>query len=74
MPSSIVGNCEIRDPERFNTYVPGAMEAIAAHGGETLAADTSAQTIEGEEPPAAVAIRFPDKDARTAGSRRRTRR
>ena len=61
MPAYVVAMMDITDPERYQSYLPGAGAAIQAHGGEVLAADRSTEVLEGPAPAVTVIIRFPDK-------------
>jgi uncharacterized protein (DUF1330 family) len=66
MPAYVVVMMEVTDPERYQSYLPGAGAAVRAHGGELLAADQAVEVLEGPAPPATVILRFPDKAAAEA--------
>jgi uncharacterized protein (DUF1330 family) len=53
----------VNDPALYTEYTKGAGPALAAHGGEVLAFDVKAETIEGTPPgPQTVIIRFEDSE------------
>jgi uncharacterized protein (DUF1330 family) len=66
MPAYVVVSLEIKDPDRYAEYLPGAGASLQAHGGEFLAGDRDTQVLEGPARPMTVVLRFPDKAAAEA--------
>jgi uncharacterized protein (DUF1330 family) len=63
MPAYVVASIEVKNPEGYQTYLPGAVESIAKHGGEVLAADPATEVLEGPARGLTVVLRFADKAA-----------
>lgn len=59
MPAYFIAQYVVNDAELYQTYSKGAGPTIAAHGGELIAFDTAAETIEGNPPgPQTVILKF----------------
>jgi uncharacterized protein (DUF1330 family) len=63
MAAYIVTTFRITDPERFQQYPPVAIQTIADHGGELLAADFETEAVEGQPQPVTAVLRFDSKEA-----------
>ena len=63
MSAYVVAQYRVTNPEAFQQYPPAVIPTILAHGGEVLAADFTAQVIEGQPQPVTVVLRFPTKEA-----------
>ena len=58
-----IGAYDIENAEEFARYGPLVMALLPKHGGELLAADTSAYVIKGQARTMNAIIRFPSKEA-----------
>lgn len=59
MPAYFVAQYVVNDKDLYQQYAAGAAPTIAAHGGELIAIDAAAETIEGEPPgPQTVILKF----------------
>ena len=57
----------VNDPELYREYQGGAGPTIASHGGELVAFDVAAETVEGAPPgPQTVIIRFDSTESAKA--------
>ncbi len=61
----LVTSCDITDPEKYAPYVPNVLPLVEKYGGEIVAADKNAVTIDGEERDLTVILRFPTPEALT---------
>jgi uncharacterized protein (DUF1330 family) len=54
-----IAQYQVNDPELYRAYQQGAAPTIAKYGGELVAFDVAATTIEGEPPgPQTVVLKF----------------
>jgi uncharacterized protein (DUF1330 family) len=61
MPAYLIVDCEISDPERYETYKALAPPAIAKYGGRYLVRGGDVTPLEGDWRPGRVVIlEFPD--------------
>ncbi len=59
MPVYFVAQYVVNDRDLYGEYAKGAGPTIAAHGGELVALDIAAETIEGKPPgPQTVILKF----------------
>ena len=59
MPVYFVAQYVVNDRDLYGEYAQGAGATIAAHGGELVALDIAAETIEGKPPgPQTVILKF----------------
>ncbi len=59
MPVYFVAQYVVNDRDLYGEYAQGAGPTIAAHGGELVALDIAAETIEGKPPgPQTVILKF----------------
>ena len=58
-----IGAYDIDDAEDFKRYGPIVMALLPKYGGELLASDTSAFTVEGRAKTMNAIIKFPSKEA-----------
>jgi uncharacterized protein (DUF1330 family) len=59
MPAYFVAQYVVNNSDLYQEYAAGAGPTIAAYGGELLALDAAAETIEGEPPgPQTVVLKF----------------
>jgi uncharacterized protein (DUF1330 family) len=59
MPVYFIAQYVVKDPALYQEYAQGAGPTIAAHGGEMVAFDTAAETVEGSPPgPQTVVLKF----------------
>jgi uncharacterized protein (DUF1330 family) len=59
MPAYFIAQYVVNDADLYQSYSQGAGPTIAAHGGELIAFDTAAETIEGNPPgPQTVILKF----------------
>jgi uncharacterized protein (DUF1330 family) len=64
MPSYVIVDLEITDPEAFAGYAARVPETIAAHGGRYLVRGAEARTLESDWAPSRMSIiEFPDAEA-----------
>lgn len=64
MAAYIIVQYTVTDPDLYREYQGGAGATIAAHGGELVAFDVAAETIEGTPPgPQTVVIKFESTEA-----------
>jgi uncharacterized protein (DUF1330 family) len=61
-----ISRIDVRDPERYKLYVPGADEAIAAFGGRFLVRGGAFETLEGTSRSRNVVVEFRDYDTALA--------
>lgn len=62
MPTYVVYQAEVHDPERYELYKVAAAASIAAAGGRYLVRGADAHALEGGEPPGrTVLLEFPDR-------------
>lgn len=67
MAAYFVAQYLVRDAVLYQEYAAGAGPTVAAHGGELIAFDVAAETVEGEPPgPQTVVIRFDSTEAARA--------
>lgn len=59
----LVTSCDITDPEKYAPYVPNVRPLLKKHGGEIVAADKNAVTVDGEARDLTVIMRFETEDA-----------
>lgn len=53
---------DIADAKGYEPYVPSVMPILQKHGAEVIAADFSAQALEGQPPSVQVILKFADKE------------
>jgi uncharacterized protein (DUF1330 family) len=58
-----IGTYDINDPEKFKRYPQIVMSLLPKYGGEILASDTQAYTVEGNARTMNAVIKFPSKEA-----------
>ncbi len=59
MPAYFIAQYVVNDRETYQEYSQGAAPTIAKYGGELVAFDVAAETIEGEPPgPQTVVLKF----------------
>jgi uncharacterized protein (DUF1330 family) len=58
----IVTSCDITDPEKYAPYVPNVMPLLEKYGGEIVAADKNAVTIDGEKRDLTVIMKFQSQE------------
>ena len=64
MSAYVLVDCEVTDPERYETYKPLASAAIARYGGRYLARGGETVKLEGDwTPRRVVVLEFPSMDA-----------
>lgn len=64
MAAYIIVQYTVTNPDLYREYQGGAGPTIAAHGGELVAFDVAAETIEGTPPgPQTVVIKFESTEA-----------
>jgi uncharacterized protein (DUF1330 family) len=64
MAAYFVAQYTVNDPAKYGEYAQGAGPTVAAHGGEVLSFDVSAETMEGTPPgPQTVIIKFDSAEA-----------
>ena len=62
-----IAQYQVNDPDPYRAYQKGAGPTIAKHGGELVAFDVAAATIEGEPPgPQTVIVKFESPEAAKA--------
>lgn len=61
-----IAHIDVTDEERYGTYVKGATEAIAAHGGTFVARGGRYEQLEGHDHPRNVVVRFDTYEAALA--------
>jgi uncharacterized protein (DUF1330 family) len=67
VPAFFIAQYVVNDPALYAEYQKGAGPTIAAHGGELLSFDVSAETIEGTPPgPQTVIVQFENSEAARA--------
>lgn len=63
MAAYFIAQYVVNDPALYGEYGAGAGPTVAAHGGEIVAFDVAAETVEGEPPgPQTVIIKFEDAE------------
>jgi uncharacterized protein (DUF1330 family) len=55
-----IGSYDIIDMDAFSKYPPRVMQIIPKYGGEVLASDTEATTLEGKARTMNAIVKFPD--------------
>jgi uncharacterized protein (DUF1330 family) len=61
MPAYVIVDCEVSDPERYETYKALAPPAIAKFGGRYLVRGGDVTPLEGDwQPSRVVILEFPD--------------
>ncbi len=64
MTAYVVFQGRVEDPEKYETYRPGAGESVAEAGGRFLARGGASTPLEGEDPPPrTVIIEFDSVDS-----------
>lgn len=63
MPAYVICTYDIADPKGYEPYVPSVMPLLQKHGGEVLAADFAAKSVEGQAPSVQVILKFPSEEA-----------
>ncbi|MEZ5557919.1 MAG: DUF1330 domain-containing protein [Pseudomonadales bacterium] len=59
MAAYFIAQYVVKDPQGYRAYGAAAGPTVAAHGGEVIAFDVAAETIEGQPPgPQTVIIKF----------------
>jgi len=67
MAAFFIAQYTVNDAAQYAEYSQGAGPTVAAHGGEVLAFDVMAETMEGTPPgPQTVVIKFENADAAKA--------
>ena len=67
MAAYFIAQYVVNDPELYREYQGGAAPTIQASGGELVAFDAAAETIEGEPPgPQTVVLKFESTEAAKA--------
>ena len=67
MAAFFVAQYEVKNPDLYREYQGGAGPTIAQYGGELVAFDVAAETMEGAAPgPQTVIIKFESADAAKA--------
>lgn len=67
MAAYFIAQYVVKNPALYGEYQQGAGPTIAAHGGELVALDVAAETIEGSPPgPQTVILKFEDVAAAKA--------
>jgi uncharacterized protein (DUF1330 family) len=66
MSAYIVATYTVTNPEGYETYTPGVIPALMAHGVEVLVADHGSTVVEGEPSKSMVVLKFADRDAAMA--------
>lgn len=67
MAAYFIAQYRVNDPDLYRQYQAGAGPTLAAAGGELVAFDVAAETIEGEPPgPQTVIIKFESTEAAKA--------
>ena len=61
-----IGSYDIHDMEDFKNYPPKVLALLPKHGGEVLASDVEAFTIEGQPRSMNAIVRFPSKESALA--------
>jgi uncharacterized protein (DUF1330 family) len=72
MAAYFIAQYVVKDPKLYREYQAGAAPTIAAAGGEVVAFDVAAETVEGTPPgPQTVIVKFESSEAAKAwyGSR-----
>jgi uncharacterized protein (DUF1330 family) len=63
MAAYFIAQYVVNDPAGYGEYQAGAGPTLAAHGGEVVAFDVAAETVEGTPPgPQTVIIKFEDTE------------
>ena len=63
MAAYFIAQYVVNDPALYGEYGAGAGPTVAQYGGEVIAFDVAAETMEGEPPgPQTVIIKFEDAD------------
>lgn len=64
MAAYFIAQYQVNNPALYAEYQQGAGPAVAAHGGEIVAFDVAAETIEGTAPgPQTVVLKFASVEA-----------
>lgn len=63
MPAYVIGSYDVVNLEDYYSYLPGVSELLAKHGGEVLAADFEAKTLEGAKRGVNVILKFDSEEA-----------
>jgi uncharacterized protein (DUF1330 family) len=58
-----IGTYDIIDPDQFRQYPPRVAALLPKYGGQVLASDTAAYSLEGTARTMNAVIRFPSRDA-----------
>lgn len=67
MAAYFIAQYVVNDPKRYGEYQAAAAKTIAASGGEVVAFDVAAETIEGSPPgPQTVIVKFESSEAAKA--------
>jgi uncharacterized protein (DUF1330 family) len=67
MAAYFIAQYVVKDPKLYREYQIAGAPSIQAHGGEVVAFDVAAQTIEGTPPgPVTVVVKFESTDAAKA--------
>ena len=67
MAAYFIAQYVVRDPKLYREYQAAAAKTIAASGGEVVAFDVAAETIEGAPPgPQTVIVKFESSEAAKA--------
>ena len=67
MAAYFIAQYSVKDLALYQEYAAGAGPTLAAHGGELIAFDVAAETVEGTPPgPQTVIIRFESTEAANA--------
>ncbi|HWP65973.1 MAG TPA: DUF1330 domain-containing protein [Candidatus Limnocylindria bacterium] len=67
MAAYFIAQYVVNDPKLYREYQTAAAPTIQASGGELVAFDVAAETIEGTPPgPQTVIVKFPSKEAAKA--------
>ena len=62
MPSYLIVNVDVHDPEKYDAYKSGVVPLVNRHGGEYLVRGGHHDVIEGDwNPTRLVLFRFPDR-------------
>ena len=67
MPAYFIAQYVVKDPKLYREYQTGAGPTIQKAGGEVVAFDVAAETVEGAPPgPQTVIVKFPSTEAAKA--------
>ena len=67
MPAYFIAQYVVKDPKLYREYQAGAGPTIQASGGELVAFDVAAETVEGKPPgPQTVIVKFESPEAAKA--------